>query len=530
MNFAVAKSTPNSKQGQFDEKKPFSSPGRKGVAYEEARVSCSSAATGNLCRWLPVNVVGQVRPCKRSLHSAVVYENNMVIFGGYDGLNRVNDLYLFNFSTHTWKLLPSMGLAPSPRDRHTAVVHLNKLYVFGGYDGSSRVNDFFSYDYTTGQWKPVAAQGLPPTPRHSHSAVVHNHCMYIFGGYDGSYKKDFFEYNFVDSLWRKVDSKGKVPHARYRTACVVSGNKMVLFGGHDGAMHLDDTAAFDFTTQTWQILNTRGVPPRHRDSHVAVANGNSFFIFGGSTGAAMNDFHELNLLTNEWRQVPAAGSHVPCARFCHVAVSIEDSLVVFGGYDGAERLSDLVRFDFGPDVTSASPLPDSTLANDLSAFVNCELASDITFIIEDQRIFAHKLMCMRCPYLRSMLTSGMKESRQNEIVLTGIDYSSFLTVLEYLYTDEATIDLANAMSVYQVADVYQIERLKLICEGVIMTSVGVDNAATLLLASDSCNAGHLKEKCMVFILQNFDSVSKTESFVEMGRNNVELILDILKRR
>ena len=163
-------------------------------------------------------------------------------------------------------------------------------------------------------------------------------------------------------------------------------------------------------------------------------------------------------------------------------------------------------------------------------FIDNELGSDISFIVEGKKIFAHKIMCMRCPYLRSMLCSEMKESKQKEIVLHEVSYQSFLSVLQYLYTDEVDVDLETAMSLFQIADQFGIDRMRMICESCILSSVNIDNSASVLLAADATRARDLRMKCMTFILQNFDAVSKTTSFTEMGRSNVELVLEILRKR
>lgn len=78
-------------------------------------------------------------PCQRSLHAGAVWKDYFIIFGGYDGLNRVNDLHAFHFPTNTWSPLLAEN-APTPRDRHIAVVYENSLYIFGGFDGHTRVN------------------------------------------------------------------------------------------------------------------------------------------------------------------------------------------------------------------------------------------------------------------------------------------------------------------------------------------------------------------------------------------------------
>jgi N-acetylneuraminic acid mutarotase len=95
--------------------------------------------------------------------------------------------------------------APSPRDRHSAVVHENKIIIFGGFDGITRVDDMHAYDLINNRWETIYSQdGTPPTARHSHSAVKWKDCLYIFGGYDGSYRSDFHEFNFSTLRWTQV--------------------------------------------------------------------------------------------------------------------------------------------------------------------------------------------------------------------------------------------------------------------------------------------------------------------------------------
>jgi len=40
---------------------------------------------------------------------------------------------------------------PTPRHSHSAVVYEDSMYVFGGYDGHYR-NDFYRFNFVTGNW------------------------------------------------------------------------------------------------------------------------------------------------------------------------------------------------------------------------------------------------------------------------------------------------------------------------------------------------------------------------------------------
>ncbi|GAB9467032.1 hypothetical protein Gpo141_00004392 [Globisporangium polare] len=468
-------------------------------------------------------------PCQRSLHVCAIRKDSLYIFGGYDGSNRVNDFYEFSFNRRLWSVVTASGPPPSPRDRHVAVVYKDSFYVFAGFDGSSRVNDFIEYNFLSQKWSNVSViAGMPPTPRHSHAAVVYDKSMYCFGGYDGSYRNDFHEFNFETGTWTLVAATGRVPRPRYRSSLVVHKNSCVLFGGHDGSRHLNDVHVFNFALRSWSSLVTEGPAPIPRDSHVAVIHSNSMYIFGGSTGSAMNDFYELNLDTNVWQLMQFNGQP-PGQRFCHVGSVYDSSLIIFGGYDGSSRLNDFKQFRFG-DEEFELDIPESTLIGDLRALVNSEVMSDITFVVEGIPIYAHKILCMRCNYFKAMLTGEMLESRAREVEITDVRRPIFLSFLEYLYSDYLDVSVDVAMELFVAADRYGVDRLKRICESRMLGSLCIENAATILHAADLHNAAVLRDQCIAFMLNNFDAVTKTNSFEEMGRTNVELVFELLKRR
>jgi len=472
-------------------------------------------------------------PCQRSLHVAATTDEKLYIFGGYDGENRVNDFYEFCFKRRRWRKIHGIGVPPSPRDRHCGCVYEGSFYVFAGFDGTSRVNDFHRYNFRENRWEEIRAlHGTPPSPRHSHAAVVHGTDLYVFGGYDGSYRSDFHKFCFNSRGWEQVSASGRVPRARYRATCVTYEDALFVFGGHDGTRHLNDVHIFDFQTLQWNSLATEGPAPLARDSHIAVVHGQSMYVFGGSSGHALNDFHELRLDTCRWSPVVqhlTNSDRTPSHRFCHVGCVSGDCLYVFGGYDGSNRLNDFLCFHFGLDLMSCD-IPPSTLITDLAHFVNNESLSDITFIVENRQVHAHKIMLMRCSYFRAMLEGGMREAHQTTVRLEEVRYDIFLKLVYFLYTDECEIALEIAMELFQAADQFGVERLKKMCEKKMLASITVENAALIFHAADVHAAKTLRDKCLNFILANFEKVSKSKCFEEMARQNVELVFEILRKR
>lgn len=409
--------------------------------------------------------------------------------------------------------------------------------MHGGFDGTSRDDSLFAFDFSTMEWRQVLAiQGRPPSARHSHAAVIYEHSMYIFGGYDGSYKSDLHEFDFLTSRWSAVPAAGRRPRARYRGTCTVYKNWMILYGGHDGTRHLSDTFLFDFETKTWSALISEGSPPIPRDSHVSVVHGNSMYVFGGSSGSAMNDLHELQLPANgdfsiaaRWRPVSTARADQPRHRFCHVAVAYNDSMYAFGGYDGADRLHSFIKFDFAVHDLSFE-IPPATIISDCRSMVNNETFSDVTFIVEDRSVYAHKLMLMRCSYFEALFLGQMREARMNLVRIEQVRYDIFLSILEYLYTDQLAIGFGNAMELFEAADLFGIHRLKTMCEKRMLEQITVENAAMIFHAADMHSATALRQKTKSYILSHFAEVSKSTSFEEMGRSNIELVFELLKGR
>ena len=446
-------------------------------------------------------------------------------------MQRTNDFCKFNFTSMEWSVVPTTELTPSPRDRHVSVVYGKCVYINGGYDGYNRVNDFYEYNAVTALWKEVQSTGNPPSSRHSHAAVVYEGAMYVFAGYDGLYRNDFHRYDFKNNCWKTVtDSLGtneSWPKPRYRTTATIIGDKMMVFGGHDGARQLNDFYAWSFTNETWSEIETIGNPPSARDSHVAVSYKNSLFIFGGSTGNARSDFYEYKILEQKWIPVCSSGGTPPCSRFCHIGVAYKKGFYVFGGYDGSQRLNDFKMFMFELET---SEIPPSTLVAELGCMVGNEKYSDVTIIIDSRSIFAHKFILSRSKYFEAMFSGQMIESSSREITICNISYKVFCEVLKYLYTDYIEGAVENPLELLQAADLLCLDRLKKICEHNILASIDIENAATIYQASDVHNTTSLKDAALEFILANFDKVSKSSSFKEMARANVELVLEILAKR
>lgn len=170
----------------------------------------------------------------------------------------------------------------------------------------------------------------------------------------------------------------------------------------------------------------------------------------------------------------------------------------------------------------------STYMNDFRQLMGNEEFSDVTFVVEGQRVRCHRaILAARSDHFRAMFTSGMRESREHEIVLEHTRLPVFIALLEYIYADTVAVSAEMAMELFAAADLYTLDRLKGLCEMIVQKSITYENAATLFQSADDLHATRLREICLGYLVRNFDMVSKTDEFTNLSR---ELILEVLKSR
>lgn len=139
-----------------------------------------------------ITLKGEV-PSARSCPSHSVHNKSMYIFGGFDGINRLNDFYKFNpLKRISCKIVCSLNL-PSPRYFHISALYDDKLFIFGGYNGNNRLNDLYQFNLQSKDWQKLEFNSSP-SGRSSMVSFIHQEDLYIFGGYNGTnVMNDFYK-------------------------------------------------------------------------------------------------------------------------------------------------------------------------------------------------------------------------------------------------------------------------------------------------------------------------------------------------
>jgi N-acetylneuraminic acid mutarotase len=124
------------------------------------------------------------KPKARGYHTANMVGNKLIIFGGSDGGECFNDVWVYDIETHAWKAV-SITQA-FRRLSHTATIVGSYLFVIGGHDGNEYSNDVLLLNLVTMTWDKRKVYGVPPSGRGYHGTVLHDSRLLVIGGFDGS--------------------------------------------------------------------------------------------------------------------------------------------------------------------------------------------------------------------------------------------------------------------------------------------------------------------------------------------------------
>lgn len=202
----------------------------------------------------------------------------------------------------------------------------------------------------------------------------------------------------------------------------------------------------------------------------------------------------------------------PGRRAGHTATAVHRKIYFLGGSCGSDYLGDCHVLDTDPPPRARVTEPTSLLLVErrLRHFFNDEEFSDVTFIVQGQKVYGHKMvLSIVSDCFRAMFTSGFRESESMEIEIPDCSYEAFLSVMEYIYTGTTPkVDPRNAGSreaclsrlidILELSDRFFLDNLKQICETLLQTMVNTETNEYLLQIAQKTNAMQLQAVCEHF--------------------------------
>ncbi|CAN6202452.1 unnamed protein product [Urochloa humidicola] len=134
--------------------------------------------------------------------------------------------------------------------------------------------------------------------------------------------------------------------------------------------------------------------------------------------------------------------------------------------------------------------------------------ADVIVIVKDMLFPAHKIvLAMRSPVFDAQLYGPMADKPSQYLTIEHMHPYVFKALLHFVYTDsmpsleefdDATDRKEMVRHLLVAADRYGMERLKLICEGILCKSISAENVASSLALADTHFCHNLRNACVAF--------------------------------
>ncbi|GJN04034.1 hypothetical protein PR202_ga21544 [Eleusine coracana subsp. coracana] len=187
--------------------------------------------------------------------------------------------------------------------------------------------------------------------------------------------------------------------------------------------------------------------------------------------------------------------------------------------------------------------------SDMSEHFGCLLdhhtdsSSDVSFSIAGETFPAHRaVLAARSLVFRAQLFGPMADAKMPCITLHDIQPSTFKILLRFMYTDALPRDVEDLdkscsstvellQNLLAAADMYHLDRLKLLCAAKLWACVSAETVATMLCCAETHGCQELKTRCLDFFVvdENFKVAVLTEGYFRLMQSCPSVIDEIRAR-
>mmetsp|Transcript_8269 Transcript_8269/g.15340 ORF Transcript_8269/g.15340 Transcript_8269/m.15340 type:complete len:333 (+) Transcript_8269:110-1108(+) len=250
-------------------------------------------------------------PTHRVHLSAVSVRGKVYAIGGFNDVETLDSVDLYNPSTDTWQ----KGSSRMSCCRHSfaAVNFEDNIYIFGGSGSKFDALDSCErFDPETNQWTSIAPM---KNKRMGSRAVVFEGKIYVLGGQFANSTKDVTNSVCIYDPKRDEWIEGpEMRHARSDFGVMADEKQIVVAAGDCGNQYLMSTERFSSESKEWKELGETNTP---RTSFGFFAVNSNLYFVGGYAAERLQYCEYLRDGNVYWRDIP----DLPSQRSGHACVT-----------------------------------------------------------------------------------------------------------------------------------------------------------------------------------------------------------------
>ena len=184
----------------------------------------------------------------RSAPGVAVFNDTIVVCGGYNGLNYLSSAETYNTTLNQWINIKFLNQGRSGNELATSG---GCLYTMGGQNGRNFLSSVEQLDALDQVWKSVSPM---QTPRCFFAAVCCNDVIYAIGGWNDESEalKSVEKYDCASDKWIYVSEMNI--ERRGHSACVIQGKIFVVGGCNADSKPVREIECYDPSTDKWKIV------------------------------------------------------------------------------------------------------------------------------------------------------------------------------------------------------------------------------------------------------------------------------------
>ncbi|KAK3786959.1 hypothetical protein RRG08_037424 [Elysia crispata] len=167
----------------------------------------------------------------------------------------------------------------------------------------------------------------------------------------------------------------------------------------------------------------------------------------------------------------------------------------------------------------------------MKRLINNKEFSDVTFCVGASKdiIYAHQnILAAHCTVFKAMFLDSNREREDMCFDIKDMTPQTFLTMLEYIYTNFISLNSENAVDILATTLEYGLDDLRDLCVEFLIKSLQVSNACDVMQCAVTYNQNDLKEMAMVYIEDNTQGVLFSETFKDISEDALVTIIQSSK--
>ena len=153
--------------------------------------------------------------------------------------------------------------------------------------------------------------------------------------------------------------------------------------------------------------------------------------------------------------------------------------------------------------------------------------SDVTICIGNTEIPAHKVILTAViPYFVTMFNDQFTEANEKSIDLKGVDGEAIADLVKFAYTSELIVTVDNVQSLFEAADYFHVEKVKLFCEDFLVEHLDLKNAIGVRNLGERFKSDELVRQADKIISKNFVEIASdaNKEFLALGKDDLVALL------